>query len=121
MPHSSLVYNNMFFFIYILDSCKTIRRLVGKKIPSVLFNFLLFFSAKAFSDQRRKVKPTRRHVASRNPVKVLQTHENVKAESDDEDDDDDYDDDDDSTKVLLLMSLFCLIYSRVFSTRCFLL
>ena len=35
------------------------------------------FSVKAFADQRRKVKPARKHVASRNPVKVLKTRDGV--------------------------------------------
>lgn len=53
-------------------------------------------SVKAFADQRRKVKPNRRHIASRNPVKVLQSRDNVKNDifegySDDDDDDDDED------------------------------
>ena len=34
---------------------------------------------KAFSDHRRKLKPNRRHVASSNPVKVLQKRENIVA------------------------------------------
>ena len=36
-----------------------------------------FSSVKAFADQRRKVKPARKHVASRNPVKVLKTRDGV--------------------------------------------
>lgn len=47
-------------------------------------------SARGFADQRRKLKPNRKHAASRNPVKVLQTREDVKEDlfvSDDDEDD----------------------------------
>jgi len=43
-------------------------------------------SVKAFAEQRRKVKPNRKHVASRNPMKILQTRDNVRDDLNDEDD-----------------------------------
>ena len=47
---------------------------------------------RAFADQRRKVKPSRKHVASQNPLKVLQTRDDIKDDFvDGSDDDDDID------------------------------
>lgn len=67
---------------------------------------ILCFSVKAFADQRRKVKPNRKHIASRNPVKVLQSRDNVKndifeGDSDDDDDDDDEDGHEEKTVIML--------------------
>ena len=50
-----------------------------------MYENALFYSVKAFSDQRRKVKPTRKNVASRNPVKVLQSREDLFNDDEDED------------------------------------
>lgn len=62
---------------------------------------------KAFSERRRTVKPNRKHAASRNPVKVLQTRDDVKDEFDDdvtdEDDDEDIGDEDKGKKTVCLI------------------
>ena len=38
---------------------------------------------RAFADQRRKLKPNRKHETSRNPLKVLQTRDDVKDDFED--------------------------------------
>ena len=40
------------------------------------------FSLKAFSDQRRKIKPARRHAASSNPLRQRQNREDLRTETD---------------------------------------
>jgi len=37
---------------------------------------------KAFSDQRRKIKPARRHAASSNPLRQRQNREDLRTETD---------------------------------------
>ena len=53
------------------------------------FDFYFILRTKAFAAQRRAVKPTRRHAASKNPVKVLQDRSSGLFEDDDDDEEDD--------------------------------